>query len=213
MDRQEYHGEFRHGWRGGPGICGAGSDERWAAPARRRLAEVCEWIEREITGRPPSILEIGCGDLQWHRRQKPTRGLYYGIDIERRPHWMEWEGAWFSLGDARTAPLPVVDLVVARAVFIHLSNDAIAEILANVSQVSRFLLASHHPAAENAERSNEAFHIRGEQVSLTDDPFRLRIVQEFPAEHAGFELFSVNDPAQSHQTRENYEWNKDNRTV
>src|SRR5690606_22336226 len=113
-------------------------------------------------GRAPRVLEIGCGDLVWHGGSLPAN--YTGIDLHSRNTWGAHPGATFLVGNAAIDDLPEADIAVARAVFIHLSNRAVAAVVKNVRRAGiPLLLATSRPDADNQNRQPDGvdYSLRG----------------------------------------------------
>jgi SAM-dependent methyltransferase len=80
-----------------------------------------------------SLTDIGCGDFQVSQRilGKVGRKIRYtGVDvvpalIERNNRLFANEHVSFVLADVTSDPLPAADLILAREVLQHLSNDSI----------------------------------------------------------------------------------------
>lgn len=184
-----YSGEFETGWGKGELLCGPGSLEKFAKPSREKLRH---WLS--VTG-AKSILEIGCGDLVWHGETLPEVD-YHGVDLHERETWKarREQGAKLAVSDGISPDLPKADLIVARDVFIHLSNDYIARILNNLKEKGTWLFASHDPAA-NAGREGRGpavFNKHGYSVNLNDHPFCLQYHEEQdPPKWKGMSLFKL----------------------
>ncbi len=187
-----YSEQFQRGWTGGPGVCGLGSLPVYAAPCRSRVHGFVD-AYTTLTGAPPRILEVGCGDLVWHAGKllSPT---YTGVDLHPRDTWAEWraKGAVLMARNAATAPdLPPADLVIARSVFIHLSNDLISAVLHNIRGTgARWLLATNLPGADNASRlpRGDDYSIDAKSLDLAAAPFSLAGRSD---ELRGFGLFDL----------------------
>ena len=122
-----YENQFKDGW---------GKSIYFAEKAHWKftLCQTAKKLEKALfVTDAKSILEIGCGDLVWHGKNLPDID-YYGIDLHERDTWeaRREQGAKLSVNDAADPGLPNADLIVARDVFIHLSNDYIIKILENL---------------------------------------------------------------------------------
>ena len=184
-----YKDEFLTGWGKGELLCGFGSLEKFSKPSREKLRH---WIS--VT-KANSILEIGCGDLVWHGDELPNVN-YQGIDLHERETWAKRrkEGAKLSVLDANSTDLPKADLIVARDVFIHLSNDYILQILEKLKEAGKWLFASHDPDADKSRggRKDVTFDKHGYGVNLNKDPFSLQYHEEQdPPRWRGMSLFKL----------------------
>lgn len=171
-----YAGQFAKGWTGGPGVCGAGSQEHFAKADRERLAAVIGEWRKGHDGYHPRVLEVGCGDLEWHGGALPL--LYWGVDLHSRPSWYNVHNCDHCMieGDAGRIELPTSDLAIARQVFIHLSNPVILAILDRLREAGvTWLLASTVPVGDNLDRQpwGTDYSIEGHDVDLAAEPFCL----------------------------------------
>lgn len=132
-----------------------------------------------------SILDIPCGDFHW-MSQVNLGVRYIGADIvpdlidANRRNYADTGERSFVVLDLVRDTLPLVDLVICRDVFIHLSNSEIAAALANVRRSgAKYILASTYPTlATNKE--GQTGHWRW--VNLQAAPFCLpepqRLIRE-----------------------------------
>jgi len=184
-----YSGEFETGWGKGELLCGPGSLEKFAKPSREKLRHWLSVTEAK------SILEIGCGDLVWHGKILPKVD-YHGVDLHERETWKarREQGAKLAVADGISTDLPKADLIVARDVFIHLSNDYIARILENLKGKGTWLFASHDPNAKATRegRGQATFNKHDYGVNLNADPFYLEYHEEQdPPKGKGMCLFKL----------------------
>jgi len=190
-----YKNEFEDGWPGGEGVCGKGSLPEVAHISGERFKSICrDWAKKN--GRPPRITEIGCGDMVWHGKTIPTNLGYQAIDLHRRDTWERWErrGVEFVEGEASRLYIQESDIAIARAVFIHLSNDAISAVLQNLREYGVPILV----AESFAETSNEDrfqgdgdFFRLGSPCDLTADPFNLELIEGPKGGHPRMMVFSL----------------------
>lgn len=194
MKNYHYDNTFGKGWNGGPGVCGGGSREEFCARDAARLRVVVELLS---AGRsePFRVLEIGCGDLLWHRQNLPP-AAYTGIDIHERETWRDWRSRGVTLLECDAASpdvvLPRCDLVVARAVFPHLSERVIRAILAKLpTTTAKFLLCTSRPGADHKTRQpvgiDHTLHYY--PVDLEAAPFALECL--LPPHGTGLGLFRI----------------------
>jgi len=188
-----YKNEFIDGWPGGVGECGKGSIPKVAAASRaQRDAVLNSWKLNH--GRPPRIIEIGCGDLVWHGESMPEMESYIGIDVHRRSSWSDWrkKGCEFIHADATMIGLPPADIAIARAVLIHLRNDRIQMLIENlVKSRIPWILADSIDGVNNLQRFSEKgeFSKMGESVDLEAPPFNLTKEISGMEGHPAFALF------------------------
>ncbi len=122
----------------------SGAASTLSETARLRAA-LPGWIAEH---RVATMLDIPCGDFSWMRRV-PFAGHYTGADIvpeiiaaNERLHGSE--NRRFVVLDATRDPLPQVDLVLCRDLFVHLGDRDVRAVLRNlVASRSRLLLTSH----------------------------------------------------------------------
>ncbi len=147
--------------------------------AASTLAETAElraalpgWIaEYEVA----SILDIPCGDFHWMQRVE-FAGSYTGADIvpdlvERNRLLYGSDRYRFLRLDATSDPLPRVDLVVCRDLFVHLGDRDVLAVLCNfVASESRLLVTNHFvDRTENVEIESGDFR----PINLCRAPFLL----------------------------------------
>lgn len=165
-----YEDQFKHGWQPkGPLLCGMGSLEKYAKPSRQELAKCLK-----STG-AKSVLELGCGDLVWHGENLPHHN-YTGIDLHERDTWNKRreEGAILIEMEAGSPNLPHAEFIVARDVFIHLSNRYIVQVLEYIKEFGTWLLASYDPFNNDRNRDGEDFFKKQAGMDLSQEPFNLK---------------------------------------
>ena len=185
-----YENQFKDGWGEGDLLCGKGSLEIYTLPDRKKLEKALFVTDAK------SILEIGCGDLVWHGKNLPDID-YYGIDLHERDTWeaRREQGAKLSVNDAADPGLSNADLIVARDVFIHLSNDYIIKILENLKTLGKWLLVSHDPNADGTRggREDTTFLKHAYGVNFAEEPFNLTLHEsQTPLKSKGMALFNLN---------------------
>ncbi len=129
----------RGGWgrqSAGEGVVssGVGSEPSNSVKYEETIAEI---IRREGYR---SVLDIGCGDFQVSRRILDRCGpevSYIGLDaseviVKRNQAEHGNERVRFAVADATEDQLPSADCVLIREVLQHLSNAAVARVLANL---------------------------------------------------------------------------------
>lgn len=128
---------------------------------------VVAWLEEQADAGMRSVLDLGCGDLEWMatcRAVTERRLLYHGIDVvpelighhQRVYPWFVGEvgdlEAMPRLGGTREQPM-VADIVLLKDVLFHLCNGMAGQILMYVNKLQwKRLLISTHPGADNKRR-------------------------------------------------------------
>lgn len=138
----------------------------------RFRAVLPDWIAAHSVA---TLLDIPCGDFHWMRRVQ-FAGHYTGVDIvpeivqeNRRVHGSDRRE--FLLLDATRDPLPKVDLIVCRDLFVHLGNrDVLAALRNMVASGSRLLVTNHfRDRLDNPEIESGDFRA----INLCRPPFHL----------------------------------------
>ncbi len=168
--------QFPRFWSGGGNetVCGAGS-------MVQNMRPVIRWLPDIVRGR--SVVELGCGDLNFARNAIfGTCGHYTGYDIERRASWGVRlpDDPFHVLHEANILDLREIaaDVVVVRDVFIHLTNQQIHSILGSIS--CDLLISTTYIGANNRKRliaPSAGF----QALDLTESPFDLNcemLIQE-----------------------------------
>jgi SAM-dependent methyltransferase len=140
------------GWGTAETRSGPGSTLGATQAMRKSLSRLFERL------RIRSLLDAGCGDLNWIASCLEGLDLYLGIDVSqavidynvqlhaRRPR------VFFNVGDAVCDVLPQVDAVLCRHVLTHLPSADIHAALASIRRSgARYLLATSHPGASNTD--------------------------------------------------------------
>lgn len=132
----------------------SGADSAWS-----ECEHVAKWLESEVAQGARSILDLGCGDLEWISRcPSVTRGEvdYFGVDVvptliahhQRIFPWFKGEAR-----DLEEMPAIEADVVILKDVLFHLCNGSAGQILMNANAGKwKRLLVSTHPGANNAGR-------------------------------------------------------------
>ncbi len=140
-------------------VSGAGSSLNATEPIRKSLPEVIK--EYSIT----SILDAPCGDFHWLSTVDLGNCFYMGVDIvkpliEKNTSLFSRNLRLFMHMNVITDPLPRVDLILCRDLFIHLDYASVFETLRNFKRSgSRYLLVTMHPyTKENKDISMGMWH-------------------------------------------------------
>jgi hypothetical protein len=120
---------------------------------------VLEWLEKQAEEGMRTILDLGCGDLEWISRCEPvTSGLmrYEGWDVVGPliDHHLR-VFPWFTgrAVDMEDMPKIDADVVILKDVLFHHCNGKAEQILKNVfGGTWRRLLVTSHPGADNSNR-------------------------------------------------------------
>ncbi len=150
--RLRYRGESifqvihrKRSWGDSPSASGGGSDLVHTSAIRDALPALI----RDIGAR--SMLDAPCGDFYWMQKVPLNVESYIGADIV--PELIQENKSKYEHGiyrfmhaDIVRDALPKVDLILCRDCMIHLSNQDIAQCLANFKRSgATYLLASTYP--------------------------------------------------------------------
>lgn len=139
--------------------------------------------------RPPSLVDLGCGDFNVGRQLRPCCDKYIGCDVvpdliaRNRTKFGELDVDFRCL-DITGDGFPEGDVVLLRQVLQHLSNAQILNVLPKLSQYRFLLLTEHIPAdpefQPNLEKPAGATVrlSRASGVVLTKAPFNLKARSE-----------------------------------
>lgn len=107
-----------------------------------------------------TLVDAGCGDVNWMAPVSSHLDLYFGIDIVHAliAHNLRLAGQrpghFFAVSNIAVAPLPSVDAILCRQVLEYLPLESAHMVLANVAASgSRWFIASTEPGASNRETS------------------------------------------------------------
>jgi len=137
-----------------------------------------KFLERFIRRhRIGSVVDLGCGDWQFSRNVDWGTARYDGFDIvpsviEQNNARFKKDAVTFSLFDGDFASLPTADLLLAKDVLQHWSNDAIASFLPTLGNYRYALITNCvNPAGEtlNTDIVDGDFHY----LDLRLPPFHL----------------------------------------
>lgn len=123
-----------------------------------------------------TVLDAGCGDVNWIYEVSGGLAQYFGVDLvaeliqqnirlhHHRP------GHFFGVADICRDPLPKVDTILCRHVLTHLPNDQINSAIKNFAQTgARWLITTSYNDSDNPE-TKPGFWRR---INLTREPFSL----------------------------------------
>ncbi len=150
---------------------GMGSLDEVTAPYREFLAAFMR--DRAIA----SVVDIGCGDWRIGRLIDWTGIDYVGIDVSSvimentrqfaAPH------VRFVEGDAREIELPPADLVLAKDVFQHWSNDDIRRFLPKLNAFRYALVTDGADPSDATEINRDVLAGGHRRVDLSRGPFHV----------------------------------------
>jgi len=171
---------------------GMGSTLTATAPIRQALTEALVSVGAR------TLLDIPCGDFFWMRHvDLSCLDLYIGSDIvpelvARLEEECGAPGREFRCLDLCADPLPKVDVVLCRDVFLHLEQRLIAKAVNNViGSGARYLFASSYP---DVVRNVDIPTGLSRPVNLTIPPFTLPapdMVIEDPGVHSDRRILGV----------------------
>lgn len=135
--------------------------------------------------RPPSVLDLGCGDFEVGRKLRALCSEYIACDIvpeliEHNRRRFVGANVDFRILDLIADPLPEAEIVVIRQVLQHLSNNQIISLIPKLQVRQGFLIVTEHLPSEpnfrhNLDHRNESsirvYNRSG--VVLTSPPFNL----------------------------------------
>ena len=178
---ETYKDGFPIKWFGGDPnetVCGAGS-------MVANMGPVIKWLSSVV--KDGSVIELGCGDLNFAKNAVFENCYsYVGYDIQKRDSWDEaWirESPRISLYEANILDLTNIsaDIIIARDVFIHLTNEQTLSILGNLK--FELLVSTTYFGANNKKRMNSP-SAGFQALDLTTAPFNLNcelLIQEHAA--------------------------------
>tara|TARA_R110002111_G_scaffold117466_4_gene179538 strand:- start:17230 stop:17832 length:603 start_codon:yes stop_codon:yes gene_type:complete len=137
-----------NGWSSAESVSGTGSTMEQTTVIRERLPELFKKYAIK------TLLDIPCGDFHW-MNLVPKEGIkYIGADIVGGlvDRLSESHHHDFRVLDVTMSPLPVVDLILTRDCFVHLSYAAIFAAVQNIrASGSKYLLTTTFSDRENRE--------------------------------------------------------------
>ena len=159
-----------NGWGNAETRSGPGSSLAQTAAFRTRLADTL----RQLGVR--TLVDVGCGELNWTSQISGQLDLYLGFDIveeivaELRRKFEVRKNHFFNTADVSRDVLPAGDAILCRDVLTHLSHPLVANALANFRRSSsRYLIATTF-----ARGKNDPVRVGGWQaIDLCAAPFNL----------------------------------------
>ncbi len=174
-----------NGWGRAETRSGPGSTLTATTAMRQALCEVFS----ELGVR--SVLDVGCGDLNWIEHCLDGVDLYLGIDVA--PAIIAYnielygrrKGMFFNVADVVNDALPRVDAVLCRHVFTHLPNRDVAAALENIRRSgASYLIATCHKGVSNTDIEPGKWRA----LDLEAPPFQLPVPIRTIADGKGVEL-------------------------
>ena len=176
-ERRAHHRDvFTNIWRGnGWGAVetrsGGGSTMAATQAIRQELPRLFQFLGIH------SLVDAGCGDLNWMQAISGGLDLYLGLDVveemidEARRHYGCRRGHFFNVTDITLDDLPKVDAILCRDVLTHLPDQIVNQALAHFKDSgARFLIATTHPTSGR----NDPIAVGGwRPIDLTAAPFNL----------------------------------------
>jgi SAM-dependent methyltransferase len=128
-----------------------------------------------------SVLDLGCGDWQFSQLIDWSGIDYVGVDVSgvvlANVRHFERPGIRFRQLNAVTDPLPPADLLIAKDVLQHWSNDDILSLIPKLAAFPHILVTNGFPANNMHEVNADVGH-RGKAafrpVNLSDAPFNVK---------------------------------------
>jgi hypothetical protein len=158
------------GWGGSETRSGPGATLAQTVAVRRELEKL--FGELGIH----TLVDAGCGELNWMSKISDKLGLYLGFDVvddlvaDLRRRFAERKTHFFNSADVTRHVLPRADAIVCRDVLTHLPHAMVIEALQNFRKSgSRYLIATTFPRG-----GNDPIRIGAWQaMDLCAEPFRL----------------------------------------
>ncbi|RIX41252.1 MAG: hypothetical protein D3M94_20710 [Rhodocyclales bacterium GT-UBC] len=123
-----------------------------------------------------SLLDAGCGDVNWAWESTQALTYYFGIDlvadmIDNNQTLHGWrKGHFFSVADICRDPLPRAEAILCRHVLTHQPNEEIVAALRNfVASGAVWLICNGYEVADNADTQLGFWR----PIDLTRHPFAL----------------------------------------
>ena len=151
---------------------GSGSSEAATQPYRRFLQDFLR------QHRIRSVLDVGCGDWRFSQHMDWTGVRYLGLDASetalKSARRFEGAGVAFRRADVTRDPLPPADLLIAKDVLQHWSNDDIFRFLSRLGPYRHVLVTNGFPENMLDRTNTSAATGKGYRpVDLAAPPFNL----------------------------------------
>ena len=173
-------------WGSAESVSGTGSEIEKTKNIRKKLPDIINRIGAK------SLLDIPCGDFRWMKKTDLRNiDIYIGADIvpeliRRNQQNYAKINVEFRVLDITTDPLPKVDLILCRDLFIHFSKDDIWKSIANVKKShSKYLLATtDRDFCVNYDIITGSAH----EINLEKKPFNFPKPIQYMADQEGSEF-------------------------
>jgi SAM-dependent methyltransferase len=157
-------------WGNAESRSGAGSTLAQTEKLRPKLQQVLRGLHVR------SLLDAGCGDLNWLQGLSSELALYLGVDTvdelvtDLRQRFRGRKQHFFNVADITTDRLPRADAILCRDVLTHLSLPLVMLALENFrASGARYLIATTFPRGSNDAIRTGAWQM----IDLTAAPFNL----------------------------------------
>lgn len=171
-------------------LSGIGSSIEETQTIRRELPKIIEKLNAH------TLLDAPCGDFFWMERVQLDGVKYFGADIvpmiiKRNSDQYANENRSFFVADIVQDDLPLVDVILSRDCFIHLSNKDTVKAIKNFKRSgSRYLLTNTYI---NLFKNKNLVSGRGwRPINLNLSPFGLpeplKLINENLFEYDGMQL-------------------------
>jgi hypothetical protein len=159
-----------NGWGSAETRSGPGSTLAQTEALRARLRETFGQLGIR------SLVDAGCGELNWMSKISERQQLYLGFEIveeivaDLRRRFEPRKNHFFNTADVSRDVLPAADAILCRDVLTHLSHPLVADALANFRRSgARYLIATTFPRGKN-----DPVRVGGWQpIDLCAPPFNL----------------------------------------
>ena len=164
--------------------CGSGSLRKNMPQIIKHLPRILKVEYGNALSEPggPSIVELGCGDLNFAKACGLLTMSYRGFDIKRRDSWNDLP-ANVECFEANIVDLKIeTNVLVVRDVFIHLPTKDILKVLSQVKY--DILISTLYVGADNSKRSDKP-ESGYQPLDLRVKPFNLNLdlmIQEHAAD-------------------------------
>jgi hypothetical protein len=158
-------------------VWGCAESRSGAGAARSATRSIVQQLKAFFaTNSVLTVLDAGCGDMNWMDEASVGLTYYFGVDIvadmiqQNIRLNQHRTGLFFGVADICRDPLPKVDVIVCRHVLTHLPNDQIQLALKNFTQTGAcWLIATSYYDCDNQD-TQPGFWRR---INLTSQPFAL----------------------------------------
>ena len=149
---------------------GAGSSRAQTEKLRTRLQEILQGLGVR------SLVDAGCGDLNWMQSLSGALDVYMGFDVveelvaDLRQRFGARKNHFFNTADVAADVLPKADAILCRDVLTHLTLPMVNLALERFRQSgSRYLIATTFPRGANDAIRTGAWQM----IDLNAEPFNL----------------------------------------